>query len=334
MSYEPESFSNEDYKKLYSISDEDIPRKISIGNILQKSFTDEYISFLSRRVNIQKPLSLVIDTSNGVVGPFVKKLLQEPSFKSTRVKELFFDIDGSFPNHSPNPLEKKSQQFIKKEIADGAYDLGCIFDADGDRVVFVDEKGEVVRGDLITALIVDRIIQKNQTVLADLRSTRALFELGERRGVDIQKTKVGHVNIKTALKKARGEFAGELSGHYYFKEMNYSESALLMLIYVLNILSRNGEQFSVMLDKYKKYFHSGELNFEVEDREAAIDSLKNAYRDGEQSDLDGLSVEYENWWFNVRPSKTEPLIRLVVEADSKELLDEKIEELSEKIKSR
>lgn len=326
-----ESLLATEYQELYKLMSKEAKRKISIGKSTQESFVDDYIDFVLRQVKLKNKLSIVVDASGGSAGFLLKNFFERSAFKDIKIKELFFEPDSNFKKHLPNPLLEESQKFVKKEIGGGNYNLGCIFDADADRIIFIDERGEAVRGDLITALIADYIIKKG-LVLADLRSTRALFELAEKKNIKIEKTRVGHVNIKKALKEERGEFAGELSGHYYYKSLDYTESSILTLIYVLNILSSSDKTFSELLGKYKKYFHSGEINFKVSDRGKIIEKLKEGYSDGKQSDLDGLSAEYNDWWFNIRPSKTEEVVRLVIEAQSKKLLKEKVRELSDKIK--
>ncbi|MBI2627831.1 MAG: phosphomannomutase/phosphoglucomutase [Candidatus Niyogibacteria bacterium] len=290
------------------------------------SYVDFLSSFAKKEINGQ--FRLVADASNGAAGEMLKLLLNKLEISYW---PLFFELDGNFPNHSPNPLEKKSQQKAKELIIHRGADFGFVLDADGDRIVFLDEKGKEIRGDLIIAFLADYLVKKGDRVLTDSAASRIVFDVAKEKGAEAERARTGHLNIEDAMRKKRAPFGGEVSGHYYFKDFFFSSSALFTLICVLNILSGLRKTLSCALEPYEKYFHSREYNFKIKDQKTAekiIVVLKKKYLGGKQSFIDGLTVEYPEWWFNIRPSHTEPIIRLNIEADEKFLLQEKIKELT------
>ncbi|MCH7883055.1 phosphomannomutase/phosphoglucomutase [Patescibacteria group bacterium] len=304
-------------------------RKINIGSLHTEDFSGRYLDFLAREADIKRPLIVVADASNGSGGPLARNLLKR---LDTKAHELFFEPDGRFPNHSPNPVLAEAQKFAKEKVMETGADLGFILDADGDRIIFIDERGDAVSGNFIYAFLLDNMLEPGDLVLTTVLGSKILFDIAKKKNAKIEKVLVGHSNIKAAMREKNARFAGELSGHYYFQDFFFSDSSLLMLVYILTFLSRSDKPFSELLKPYQEYFHSSELNFEVEDREAVIERFKKDYSDGKQSFLDGLTVEYSGWWFNIRISKTESFVRLVIEANAQELMEEKIKELSSKIK--
>ena len=245
-----------------------------------------------------------------------------------RLEGLYAELDGTFPHHEANPLKTETladlQALVRRGpgTGDGRFDFGVAFDGDADRAGFVDETGAIVPMDMITLLIARSILQKQKgAILYDLRSSWAVREVIEEEGGTAQRCRVGHAFIKQQMREARALFAGELSGHYYFRENYFAESAALAVLHVANLVSQSATPLSALVRPFRRYFKSTELNSEVKDPAAALDRLRGAYRAGRQFELDGLSVEFDDWWFNVRCSNTEPLVRLNLEAKSKDLLD-------------
>ena len=311
------------------LANTEIARKFRAGKATKEDFSRGYLDFLKKHTDIKRPLKIVADASNGSTGPILEKFLDETSVSS---EKLFFEPDGSFPNHSPNPFLPESRKLLEEKVKSSGADLGFIVDADGDRVFFVNEKSESVESNHVYAFLLDNFAEKNDMVLGTASISKIIEDIAKNKGLAFARVPVGHANIKTAMRAKDARFGGELSGHFYFRYFYYSDSALLMLAHILSLVSKNNKSLSELLKPYMKYFHSGELNFETKNPQEAIEKLKKEYSDGRQSFLDGLTVEFDSWWFNIRASKTEPLARLVVEADSKELMEEKIKELTSKIK--
>ena len=300
------------------------------GFLEKKDILSSYVDFLSSfaKKEISGQFRLVADASNGAAGEILKLLFNKLGISYW---PLFFEPDGNFLNHPPDPLKKESQQKAKETVIHRGADFGFVLDADGDRIVFLDEKGKEIRGDLMIAFLTDHLTKKGDRVLTDSAASRIVFDTAKEKGAKAERVRTGHLNIENAMRKKKSPFAGEVSGHYYFKDFFSSSSGLLTLIYVLNILSGLRKTFSRALESYEKYFHSREYNFKIKDQKTAeeiIAVLKKKYAAGKQSLIDGLTVEYPEWWFNIRPSHTEPVIRLNIEADKKSLLQEKIKELA------
>lgn len=308
------------------LANSDVALKIGTGKSAKKDFGRGYLDFLKKHTDIKRPLKIVADASNGSAGPILEKLLAET--ERILAEKLFFEPDGDFPNHSPNPFLAESRKFLEEKVKITGADLGFILDADGDRVFFVNEKGESVESNHIYAILLDSFAQKGDTLLGTASISKIIEDVVNKKGARFERVPVGHANIKSAMRAKDARFGGELSGHFYFRDFWYSDSALLMVAHILSLVSGADKPFSELLKPYQKYFHSGELNFETLNPAESIEKLKKEYSNGKQSFLDGLTVEYSDWWFNIRASKTEPLVRLVVEAESKKLMKEKIEELT------
>lgn len=312
-----------------------LERKINSGTLRKEDYTNSYLDFLMGRLNIKRSIRIVADASNGSGGPLLKELFKR---LNVEIVELFFEPDGRFPNHSPNPLLRDSQKFTKEKVKEINADFGFILDADGDRIIFIDEQGEIASANLVNAFLLDQLLKPGDLALITVLASKNVIDVIQKKDAHVEKVPVGHANIKAAMREKNARFASELSGHYYFRDFFFADSALLMLMHMITLFSRENRKFSEIINSYQKYFHSDELNFDVKDREAIMDHFKKEYSDGKQSFIDGLTVEYPStelgasWWFNIRPSKTEPLIRLVIEADTQELMEEKIKELSSKIK--
>jgi phosphomannomutase len=261
-----------------------------------------------------KPLRVVVDGGNGMAGPMVGPLLERLGLD---LVETYWTPDGSFPDHEPNPLLPENREFIMGEVVRQGADLGIAWDGDADRCFFIDEDGVFVDGDFLTALLAASMLSKQQgaTILYDVRASWAVPHTVERAGGRALMNRVGHAFFKSRMREEHAAFGGEVSGHYYFHDFYCADSGTIPALLILELLSLRGVRMSELLDPYRsKYFISGEINSEVSDQQAKLEELSSRYADGRQYRLDGLSVEYEDWHFNVRPSNTEPLLRLCLES--------------------
>ena len=297
------------------------------GRVEQRSVVADYQRWLLERVTDSagqvgiRPFTLAIDTGNGMMGELLPSLL---AALPCRVVPLFFEPDGRFPNHEPNPLNPDNMRDLQAAVRSQHADLGIAFDGDGDRVMFVDERGELVAGDRITALLAGEFLAgtPGSTIIYDLRSSWIVRDEILRAGGTPLESRVGHSFIKQSMRQTDAVFAGELSGHFYFREAFFTDNAELAMLHVLALLSRRGQPVSQVLAPYDRYFATGELNFSVADKDACIAGLKAAFADAELAQLDGVTLRYADWWCNVRPSNTEPVLRLNLEAKTPALRDE------------
>jgi phosphomannomutase len=275
-----------------------------------------------------RPLKVVLDGGNGMAGPMVGPLLD--SFPVEQVR-TYWEPDGGFPDHEPNPLLPENRRFIIDKVRETAADLGIAWDGDADRCFFIDDTGEFVAGDFLTALLGESIVRKEPgaLVLYDVRASRAVRDVVERAGGRAEVNRVGHAFFKTRMRETGAAFGGEVSGHYYFRDFYCADSGTIPALLILELLSVEGKKLSELLEPLRSsYFISGEINSEVEDQEAKTRELLARYSDGEIGRLDGISVDYSDWHFNVRPSNTEPLLRLNLESlVSREHLGEKRDEV-------
>ena len=296
------------------------------GKIVKKEILNDYTKFALKFAKNIRPLKVVIDTANGMGGLEVPKVFKKLPCK---VIPLFFKLDGTFPNHDPNPLKGESLRFLIEKVKKEKADLGIAFDGDADRVFFTTEQGEIIPADFITCLIAKEMLKHHpkEKILYDLRSSWIVKETVKACGGTTSMSRVGHAFIKEQLRKENGIFAGELSGHFYFRDAFYTDSGIVAAIWILNLLSAENKKFSELIKHLKKYFASGEINSEVKGKEGKIKELAKIYKDGKISWLDGIRVDYKDWWFNVRPSNTESLLRLNLEAKTKELMETKRDEI-------
>ncbi|MGQ9631823.1 MAG: phosphomannomutase/phosphoglucomutase [bacterium] len=296
------------------------------GKIVERDIWDDYVAHVRKFARNLKPIKIVIDAGNGMAGLTVPKVFDG---LPPRVIPLYFELDGTFPNHEANPLKMENIADLQRKVREEGADLGLAFDGDGDRVAFVDERGEYVPCDLITALIAEEILSESpgEKVLYDLRSSWVVREVIEEQGGIPLMGRVGHSFIKQKLREEDAIFAGELSGHYYFRENFYTDSGIIAALKVLGLLSRRKKPFSELVAPLRKYFPSGEINSRVADPQAKIKELVERYKNGNVYFLDGVSVEFDDWWFNVRPSNTEPVLRLNLEAKSKEKMEHMRDEI-------
>jgi len=293
------------------------------GGMSAYDIAPEYGAFLRSFAKVDRKLKVVVDYANAM-----------GSYEIAGIKELFEiiplyeELDGSFPSHEANPLKSETLDAIRAKVKECGADFGAAFDGDADRCGFIDDRGEIIPMDLFTALIAQDILSRGPaTVLYDLRSSRAVPECIRDNGGKAIRSRVGHAFIKAQMRENDAVFAGELSGHYYFKQNFTAESQGLAMIMLANLICAKNQPLHTLVAPLRKYFSSGEINSKVADVRPILDTIRKKYADGNMFELDGISSEYEKWWFNVRASNTEPLLRLIVEADTKELMEEKRDEL-------
>jgi phosphomannomutase len=289
-------------------------------------FVDRVLSFIDPAA--LRPLKVVIDAANGMAGRMLPPVLERLPIEAVR---CYFDPDGSFPNHEPNPLLPENREFIVRKTLDEGADLGVAFDGDADRCFFVDDTGEFVPGDFATALFAQNVLEKEPgaKVIYDVRASWAVPETIERAGGTALVNRVGHAFIKERMREVGAAFAGEVSGHYYFRDFSQADTGVVPFLVMLERISKGGRKLSELLRPFRdRYFITGELNTPVADVSAKLAELEERFGpDGSVSHLDGLSVEAPDWHFNVRPSNTEPLLRLNLEARSEELMERKRDEV-------
>jgi len=299
---------------------------------LYAEFHETVLEFIDPTVI--KPLKVVVDGGNGMAGPVAGPLLE--SFGLDLI-ETCWTPDGNFPEHEPNPLLPENRQFIIDRVLAAGADLGIAWDGDADRCFFIDETGKFVDGDFLTALLAESLLAKTpgQAILYDVRASRAVADTVERAGGTAHVNRVGHAFFKTRMRKEGSLFGGEVSGHYYFRDFYCADSGTIPALLVLELLSRTGQTMNELLEPYRsKYFISGEINSEVSDPDAKMREIAARFPDAEQKQLDGISIDYPDWHFNVRSSNTEPLLRLCLESlVSPEDMERRRDEVLEIIRS-
>jgi phosphomannomutase len=295
------------------------------------AYVDRVLSFVD--VVAIEPLRVVIDAANGMAGTMLPPVLGRLPVETVR---CYFEPDGSFPNHEPNPLLPENREFIVRKTLEEGADLGVAFDGDADRCFFVDDTGEFVPGDFVTALFAESVLEKEPgaKIIYDVRASRAVPDTIERAGGVALVNRVGHAFIKARMRKEDAAFAGEVSGHYYFRDFSQADSGVVPFLLMLELISKKGLRLSEILEPLRsRYFITGELNTPVPDVALKLQELKERYADGRVSHLDGVSVDFDDWHFNVRPSNTEPLLRLNLEATTEELMERRRDEVLEVIRS-
>jgi phosphomannomutase len=310
------------------VRDGDLPKAATPGKVTRGEVFEDYkkhiLSFL-REGKGGAPLKVVADAANGMA------TIDRPILEALGVEltTLFFELDGTFPNHEANPLKEENLRDLKAKVGEAGANLGISFDGDADRAAFVDENGEAIGSDLMTGLVGGILLEREpgKAVVYDLRSSRAVAEyLKEKGGVPVRE-RVGHSFIKATMRRLEAIFGGELAGHYYFRDHSYADCPLMAVVEVLNLMRRTGQPLSALVKPLQRYAKSPEINFEVEDKQAKMDELARRYADAEIDYLDGITVSYPDWWANVRPSNTEPFLRLVMEAKTPGQLEERQQEL-------
>jgi phosphomannomutase len=298
------------------------------GRVTKLDLLEEYVDHVLSFVDPDRmaPLTAVADTANGMGGLVLPAIFERLPVK---LVGLYLELDGTFPNHPADPIQPENQEDVRKAVMEHGADLGLAFDGDADRVFVTDERAEGVSGSLITALVAEAMLEREPgaTILHNVICSRVVPEVIRERGGTPVRTRVGHSLIKKVMAETGAVFGGEHSGHYYFRDHYRADSGVIAALVVLERRSEAGVPMSEILAPYRRYHDSGEINLEVEDQAGTIEAIARRYADGKHDRLDGLTVEYADWWFNVRPSNTEPLLRLNVEAETAERLEEKTAEL-------
>ncbi len=297
------------------------------ASLTEQDLQQEYKAFIRQYLNPVRPLKVVVDASNGMAGKWVPIVFGD--VPHLELICLNMETGGEFV-HEPNPLIDANLDQLRAEVAQAGADFGVCFDGDADRCMLIDENAEIVRCDMITALLARYFLlkQPGSAIVYDLRSSRSVADEIKSHGGRPRRERVGHAFIKKALAETDAVFGGELSGHFYFKDNFYCDSGLLALTHMLNVLTGSGKPLSELINPLKRYYASGEQNFEQPDKDGTIKKLADVFKDGAVDYLDGITVQYDNWWFNVRKSNTEPLLRLNLEADSSERLTEKLSQVA------
>jgi phosphomannomutase len=302
------------------------------GKVIAKEVKPEYLAFQKQYLANLSNLKMAIDCSNGMAALLIKDLLGDAPIY------LFDELDGTFPNHEPNPLIEANVEALKQKVKASKSDIGVIFDGDADRVMFVDEKGQFISPDLIIGLLAHYFLEEKGlkgNVLQDIRTSKAVAEYIKTFGSTMHMWRVGRAFAALKLREIDGIFGGELAGHYYFRDFYYSDSGLMAALIVLDIVSKQkekGKSLSQLIDGIRKYANSGEINFKIAQKKEAMDAVRDYFTTKEKAtasfDFDGYRVEFEDWWFNIRPSNTEPYLRLLAEAKSESLLHQKVEKIT------
>ncbi len=311
-----------DIEKIVNDESFDKPAE-NAGSVSKHGVIAEYCEHVRKQANLKRPIVIVADMANSM------GILEAEAFEGImEVDPLFNNLDGTFPNHEANPLNHATLTTLQDRVKNGSCDFGIAFDGDADRCGFIDENGEIIPMDLITALISEDLLSRGKgVILYDLRSSWAVKEVISENGGTPMMSRVGHAFIKEQMRDNNAIFAGELSGHYYFRDNFFTESSSMAVICVANIVSKSDKPLSELIKPIKRYCASGEINSKVADTSTVLDELRKKYNDGDMLELDGVSVEYDDWWFNVRASNTEPYIRLNMEAKTPELMEEKRDEV-------
>ena len=299
------------------------------GKVKSIDIWDDYLKHIFSFIDINKikPLKIVVDASNGMAGkviPFLSKKLP------VDIISLNFKLDGNFPAHSPNPLNKKSVNQISKTVKSYNADCGFIFDGDADRIFLIDELGNFVDSDVTFLILAKYFLEKRLKgkIVYNLIYSRAVPEFIKKWGGEPIKSKVGYINIWNKIRENGAIMGGEASGHFSFKNSFCTDSAFSAFLILLQSISESTRKVSEIRKEFSPYFKEPEINFKVKNRTLILEKIKSSFSDGEQSYLDGVTVEYDNWWFNVRLSQTEPLLRLTIEANNEKLLEKKKKELT------
>jgi phosphomannomutase len=293
---------------------------------LWPGYVERVLSFVDPKAI--KPLKIVIDAANGMGGVMMPPVLEH--LPQLEVIRCFFEPDGTFPNHLPNPLLPENREFIVAKTLEEGADFGAAFDGDADRCFFVDDSGEFVPGDFVTALFAESVLAKEPgaKIIYDVRASWAVPQTIERAGGVPLINRVGHAFIKQRMREEHAAFGGEVSGHYYFRDFSQADSGVVPFLLMLELVSKRGSLSEVLRPFRERFFITGELNTPVEDVDAKLQELEERFgAEGRVSHLDGLSVEADDWHFNVRPSNTEPLLRLNLEALDAELMERKRDEV-------
>ena len=289
------------------------------GEVTQRDVTDDYVRHVLSFIDVAKirPLKIAVDAGNGMAGMIVPKVF---AHLPCELVPLYFELDGTFPNHPASPIEPENTEALRALVPAQRCDMGVAFDGDADRMFLVDEKGRLLGGDMVTALVSQSLLRKHPgaTILYNLINSRSVPELIEREGGRAVRTRVGHSFIKAQMREENAIFGGEHSGHFYFRDNWYADSGLIAFLVVLELISESGKTVSELVAAVDRRARSGEINSEVADQQGRMKAIADHYaaQGGQVDTLDGITVSFPTWWFNLRPSNTEPLLRLNLEADT------------------
>jgi len=293
------------------------------GKVVKRNIAEDYSRHVLSFIDVSKikPFKIAIDAGNGMAGKTLPPVFEK---LPCDVIPMYYELDGSFPNHLASPIEPENIADLRKKVTDISADLGAAFDGDADRMFLVDENGTPLGGDIVTAMVSKSLLKKEPgaTILYNLICSKTVPETIKRNGGTSIRTRVGHALIKPLMKEKNAVFGGEHSGHFYFRNNWFADSGLIALLVCLELLSEEGKKLSELVSEIDPYVRSGEINSKVDDISERLNAIKTKYSDAEIDTLDGVTVDYGDWWFNLRPSNTEPLLRLNLEAKNKELLDE------------
>jgi phosphomannomutase len=311
------------------VESEDFSEPSGEGKVRQADLYEQFQHYVLGLIEpeVIRPMEIVLDGGNGMAGPMIGPIIDSFPVAEDR---LYFEPNGEFPDHDPNPLLEENRKLVIDNVLDREAELGIAWDGDADRCFFIDDQGQFVPGDFLTALLAEAILVKEPgaKIIYDVRASRAVPDTVSRLGGQPIVNRVGHAFFKARMREEEAVFGGEVSGHYYFRDFWYADSGVIPALLVLELLSIREKTMSDLLEPYReRYFISGEINSVVDDPDAKLRELAERYRDGKVSWLDGISVDYETWHFNVRPSNTEPLLRLNLEAFTKEEMEARTEEV-------
>jgi phosphomannomutase len=313
-----------------------VQKRITRGKLINKDINQVYLQFLETYISDFSALKIAIDCSNGMAGLLIRNLIKD---QAVYINE---DPDGTFPNHEPNPLDLKNIKQLQDLVVNQKSDIGIIFDGDADRVMFVDENGKFISPDLIIGLLAHYFLEEKGlkgNVLQDIRTSKSVAEYISKFDSQIHIWKVGRAFAALKLREINGIYGGELAGHYYFRDFYYSDSGILACLLVLRVVSgfkQKGMKLSEFITSISNSYNSGEINFKVDQKTDAMEAVRNIICSKEELTVfysfDGYRIEFKDWWFNIRPSNTEPYLRLLVEATTRDLLEEKVLQISNIIK--
>ena len=314
----------------------EFPELSNKGQVIQRDVTEEYISHALSFIDVSKikPLKVVIDAGNGMAGLVMPRVFKH--LPCTLIP-LYFELDGNFPNHPASPIEPENMEDLQKKVLEVGADLGAAFDGDADRMFPVDEHGQVVDGSMVTAAVSQSLLSKHpgSTILYNLIVSKSVPELVEKMGGHAVRTRVGHSYIKAEMRRLNAIYGGEHSGHFYFRDNWFADSGLIALLITLELVSVEDKPFSELLKPLDTWVRSGEINTKVQDVQSKLKALEEDFGASAQSidHLDGITLDFGNWWFNVRPSNTEPLLRMNLEAKTSALMNQKRDEVLAFIRS-
>ncbi|MDQ3965627.1 MAG: phosphomannomutase/phosphoglucomutase [Actinomycetota bacterium] len=320
------------------ISSDKLPKEPEYsGSVEESDITAEYAEHCLSFINTEglRPLKIVVDAGNGMAGKMLPPIFERLPFEYV---PMYFELDGSFPNHPPNPIEPENMEELQERVVAEGADFGAAFDGDADRVFIVDEKGVTISGDLLATLVAKNVLEKEPgaTIIYSAVCSKALPELVRHEGGRPVRTKAGHSIIKPQMRSNNAAFGGEHSGHFYFRDNYFADSGIIAMLIVAELVGRQQGSLSKLLDPIDPYIRSGEINTNVEDQAATLEKVEEHYakrEDAEIDHLDGLTVGFRDWWFNLRPSNTEPLLRLNIEARDRATMERERDEILELVRS-